>query len=264
MSEKNVTNININYIIPNKNQPRKSFDQKALEELGQSIRNYGLIQPIVVRKLADELYELIAGERRFKAAKLINLKEIPSIIITVGEEDSAAMALIENLQRENLNFIEEAIAFEKIINDFGITQQTLADKIGKTQSTVANKLRVLRLPDEIKKLLIDNNLSERHARSLLKIKDNNLMYDILDKVISKNLNVSDTEKLVKSVLQDVNEEKIKNKLYIRNFINYKIYINTIKNAYKEIVKTGIDAKFEKNESEEFIELKVKIPKKNIN
>ncbi|QSX05188.1 nucleoid occlusion protein [Sedimentibacter sp. zth1] len=263
MSDNNVKNISVSQIIPNKNQPRKNFDKKALEELSLSIKNYGLIQPIVVRKLADELYELIAGERRFKASKLINLEEIPAIVISVGEEESAAMALIENLQRENLNFLEEAIAFEKIINDFNITQQVLAEKIGKTQSTVANKMRLLKLPTKVKEVLIDNNLSERHARALLKINDENLMIDVLDKVIKKDLNVSETEKLIQSLVNDINKEKLKNKLYIKNFINYKIYINTIKNAYKEIVKTGIDAKFEEVESENFIELKVKIPKKSI-
>lgn len=263
MSDNSVKNISINQIIPNRNQPRKNFDEKALEELSLSIKNYGLIQPIVVRKLADELYELIAGERRFKASKLINLTEIPAIVITAGEEESAAMALIENLQRENLNFLEEAIAFEKIIVEFGITQQQLADKIGKTQSTVANKMRLLKLPDKVKECLVESNLTERHARALLKISDEQLMLDVLDKVVKKELNVSDTEKLIKSLVKDINEKKLKNKLYIKNFINYKIYINTIKNAYNEILKTGVDAKFEETESDNYIELKVRIPKKSI-
>lgn len=263
MYDSNVVNININQIIPNKNQPRKNFDDKALEELSLSIKNYGLIQPIVVRKLADGLFELIAGERRLKATKLLNEETISAIVISAGEEESAAMALIENLQRENLNFFEEALAFEKIIEDFGITQQALADKIGKTQSTVANKMRLLKLPQNIKEILVENNLSERHARALLKIDNEELMLDIIDKVVKKDLNVSATEKLIQSIVDDINKEKLKNKLYIRNFINYKIYVNTIKNAYNEILKTGIDAKFEEQESEEYIELKVRIPKKNV-
>lgn len=258
-----VVNININQIIPNKNQPRKNFDDKALEELSLSIKNYGLIQPIVVRKLADELYELVAGERRLKATKMLETETIPAIVISAGEEESAAMALIENLQRENLNFIEEALAYEKIIYDFNITQQVLADKIGKTQSTVANKLRILKLPQKVKEALIENNLSERHARALLKLTDEDLILDIIDKIVKKDLNVSATEKLVQSIADDINKEKLKNKLYIKNFINYKIYVNTIKNAYNEILKTGIDAKFEEQESDEFIELKVRIPKKSL-
>ncbi len=258
-----VVNININQIIPNKNQPRKNFDDKALEELSLSIKNYGLIQPIVVRKLADELFELVAGERRLKATKMLEVESIPAIVISAGEEESAAMALIENLQRENLNFIEEALAYEKIIYDFSITQQVLADKIGKTQSTVANKLRILKLPQRVKEALIENNLSERHARALLKLTDEDLILDIIDKIVKKDLNVSATEKLVQSIADDINKEKLKNKLYIKNFINYKIYVNTIKNAYNEILKTGIDVKFEEQESDEFIELKVRIPKKSL-
>ena len=263
MYQNNVVNINISEIIPNKNQPRKNFDDKALEELSLSIKNYGLIQPIIVRKLADGLYELVAGERRLKATKLLNVETIPAIVITAGEEESAAMALIENLQRENLNFFEEALAFEKIIEDFGITQQALADKIGKTQSTVANKMRLLKLPQKVKEILIENNLSERHARALLKLDNEELMIDIIDKIVKKDLNVSATEKLIQSIVDDINKEKLQNKLYIRNFINYKIYVNTIKNAYNEILKTGIDAKFEEQELDEYIELKVRIPKKNI-
>ncbi len=263
MSNNSVVNININQIIPNKNQPRKNFDDKALEELSFSIKNYGLIQPIVVRKLADELYELVAGERRLKATKLLDAETIKAIVISAGEEESAAMALIENLQREDLNFFEEALAYEKIISDFGITQQALADKVGKTQSTVANKLRLLKFPQRIKDALLENNLSERHARALLKVTDEELLLDIIDRIVKKDLNVSATEKLVQSIIEDINKEKLKNKLYIKNFINYKIYVNTIKNAYNEILKTGIDAKFEEQESDEFIELKVRIPKKSI-
>ncbi len=258
-----VVNIDINQIISNKNQPRKSFDDKALEELSQSIKSYGLIQPIVVRKLADELYELVAGERRLKATKLLEHETISAIVISAGEEESAAMALIENLQRENLNFFEEALAFEKIIYDFNITQQLLAEKIGKTQSTVANKLRILKLPQSVRQALIDNNLSERHARALLKLSDENLMLDIIDKIVKRELNVSATEKLIESIAENINQEKLKNKLYIKNFINYKIYVNTIRNAYNEILKTGIDAKFEEQESDEYIELKVRIPKKSL-
>jgi ParB family chromosome partitioning protein len=262
MSNK-IINIDINQIISNKNQPRKNFDDKALEELSQSIKSYGLIQPIVVRKLADELYELVAGERRLKATKLLDHETISAIVISAGEEESAAMALIENLQRENLNFIEEALAYEKIIYDFNITQQLLAEKIGKTQSTVANKLRILKLPQKVKQALIESNLSERHARALLKLTDEDLMLDIIDKIVKRELNVTATEKLIESIANSINKEKLKNKLYIKNFINYKIYVNTIRNAYNEILKTGIEAKFEEHESDEFIELKVRIPKKNL-
>lgn len=255
--------IDVNKIIPNKNQPRKIFDDKALEELSQSIKNYGIIQPITVRKIYDDIYEIVAGERRFKAVKLLNMETIPAVVIEVQEEESAAMALIENLQREDLDFIEEAMAFERLIEDFNLNQTQLAEKLGKSQSTIANKMRILKLPDSVKRMLREANLTERHARALLKLDDEELLLSIVEKVIKKELNVSETEKLVNSIAEGINEKKMKDKRYVRNFINYKIYINTIKNAFDEIVKTGIDAKFEQGESDEFIEIKVRIPKKSI-
>ncbi len=259
----NIINIDVNKIIPNKNQPRKVFDDKSLEELSQSIKSYGIIQPITVRKIYDDIYELVAGERRLKAVKLLRMETIPAVIIEVKEEESAAMALIENLQREDLDFIEEAMAFERLIEDFGLNQTQLAEKLGKSQSTIANKMRILKLPESVKKELREAKLTERHARALLKIEDEEILLSILEKIIKKDLNVSETEKLVSSIAEDLNIKKMKDKRYVRNFINYKIYINTIKNAYNEIVKTGIDAMFEQQESDEFIEIKVKIPKKSM-
>lgn len=259
----NIVNIDVNKIIPNKNQPRKVFDGRALEELSQSIKNYGVIQPITVRKIYDDIYEIVAGERRFKAVKLLNMETIPAVVIEVKEEESAAMALIENLQREDLDFIEEAMAYERLIEDFDLNQTQLAEKLGKSQSTIANKMRILKLPDSVKQRLREGRLSERHARALLKIEDESLLLSVVEKVINKDLNVSETEKLVDSIAEDINEKKMRDKRYVRNFINYKIYINTIKNAYNEIVKTGIDAKFEQSESDEYIEIKVKIPKKSM-
>lgn len=259
----NIVNLDINKIIPNKNQPRKTFDEKSLEELSLSIKNYGIIQPITVRKIYDDIYEIIAGERRFRASKLIDMETIPAVIIDTDEEESAAMALIENLQREDLNFIEEAMAYERLLEDFKLSQTQLAEKLGKSQSTIANKMRILKLPESVKLKIKESGLTERHARALLKIDDEEVLLSLVDKIIAKDLNVSDTEKLVKSIAEDVNNKKIKDKRYVRNFINYKIYINTIKNAYNEIVKTGIKAKFEQDESDDFIEIKVKIPKKSI-
>lgn len=259
----NIVNLDVNKIIPNKNQPRQVFDNKSLQELSQSIKNYGIIQPITVRKIYDDIYEIVAGERRFKAVKLLNMETIPAVVIEVKEEESAAMALIENLQREDLDFIEEAYAFERLIEDFGLNQTQLAEKLGKSQSTIANKMRILKLPESIKQKLREGGLTERHARALLKLSDEELLLDIVEKIIKKDLNVSETEKLVNSIAEDINDKKIRDKRYVRNFINYKIYINTIKNAYNEIIKTGIEAKFEQKESDEFIEIMVKIPKKSM-
>ncbi len=259
----NIVHIDVNKIISNKNQPRKIFDEKALEELSESIKNYGIIQPITVRKIYDDIYEIVAGERRYKAVKMLKMDTIPAVIIEAKEEESAAMSLIENLQREDLDFIEEAMAFERLIREFGLSQTQLAQKLGKSQSAVANKIRVLKLPQSVIDKLREGNLTERHGRALLKIDDEEILLNIVEKIIKKDLNVSETEKLVNSIAEDINDKKKKDRRYIRNFINYKIYINTIKNAYNEIVKTGIEAKFEQNESDEYIEIKVKIPKKGI-
>ncbi|NLJ58208.1 MAG: nucleoid occlusion protein [Tissierellia bacterium] len=259
----NIVHIDLNKIIPNKNQPRKIFDEKALKELSESIKNYGIIQPITVRKIYDDIYEIVAGERRYKAVKLLKMDTIPAVIIDAKEEDSAAMSLIENLQREDLDFIEEAMAFERLIEDFGLNQTQLAQKLGKSQSTIANKMRILKLPNSVKEKLREGNLTERHGRALLKIEDEEILLDIVDRIIKRDLNVSATEKLVNSIAEDINLKKKRDKRYVRNFINYKIYINTIKNAYNEIVKTGVEAKFEQEESDDYIEIKVKIPKKGM-
>lgn len=259
----NIVQIDVNKIIRNKNQPRQVFDDKALEELSISIKNYGLIQPITVRKVYDDVYELVAGERRLRAAKLIDMKTIPAVIMEIKEEQSAEVALIENLQREDLDFIEEAMAYERLLEDYGLNQVRLAEKLGKSQSAIANKLRILKLPNSVKQIIRDNNLSERHARALLKIDDESLLLEVVDKIIKKELNVSATEKLVNSIVEDASYKKTRDKRYVRNFINYKIYLNTIKNAFNEIINSGIDAKIEQEENDEFISITINIPKKNV-
>ena len=186
-----IVDLDINKIIPNKNQPRKSFDDKALEELSISIKSYGIIQPITVRKIYDDIYEIIAGERRFRAAKLINMASIPAVIVETGEEESAAMALIENLQREDLDFIEEAMAYERLIEDFNLNQTQLAEKVGKSQSTIANKMRILKLPESVKLKIKEGGLSERHARALLKIDDEEILLGLVERIVKKDLNVNE-------------------------------------------------------------------------
>jgi len=254
--------IPIDSIKPNPYQPRKDFNKKALEELSQSIKTYGVIQPISVRKLQDNSYELVAGERRLRASELANLKEIPAIIVDYRDKESAMIALIENLQREDLNFIEEAEGYRNLIEDHGFTQQELAEKIGKSQSTIANKLRLLKLPDDIKRDLLEHNLTERHGRALLKLPDYELQRKVLDKVISNDLNVSNTEKLVKDILDDLTseKEKEKKKRNIRGFINTRIYINTIKNAFKAIKESGVNAKYIEKDKGDYLEVTIMIPK----
>ena len=202
MEEKIVIQIPIEEIVPNPYQPRRVFSEKSLEELKNSIESYGVLQPITVRK-KNEKFELVAGERRLRAAKLANLKTIPAIVHEVSDETSAVLALLENLQREDLNFIEEALGYENLIKEHNFTQQQLAEKLGKNQSTIANKLRILKLPESIKESLVQNGLTERHARALLKLPNEELMSQVVSKIIKNELTVKKTEKLVKDILDNI-------------------------------------------------------------
>lgn len=258
---KEVVFIPIKSVKPNPYQPRKSFSRRSLEELSQSIKTYGIIQPISVRKINEESYELVAGERRLRASELAEMEKIPAIIVDLKDKDSAAVALIENLQREDLNFVEEADGYSSLIKDHGFTQQELAERLGKNQSTIANKLRILRLPDEIKKILVENGLTERHGRALLKLPSEDLQFAVLEKVIKRDLTVKKTESLIKTILEDLTkEEEPGNRQNIKSLINYKIYLNTIRNAYNAIIESGVDAKFEQKDMGEFVEVTLKIPK----
>ncbi len=257
-----IINIPINNIKPNPYQPRKNFDKRALDELSQSIKEYGVIQPISVRQINSNSFELVAGERRLRAAELANLEKIPSILVEMKDEASAVMALIENLQREDLNFLEEAEGYYNLINDHGLTQHELAKKVGKNQSTIANKLRVLKLPKDIKNILIENRLTERHARALLRLPEDEMKLAVLDKIIKDDLTVKKTENLIKGMLEDITEDKQDSKQSVKSLINFRIYLNTLKNAYKAIKESGINAKYEQNDKGEYIEVVVKIPKKD--
>ena len=197
--------IPVDRIRPNPYQPRKVFNQSALEELAHSIKEHGLMQPITVRSIGTS-YELIAGERRLKASKLAGFTQIAAVIAEVTTKDSAVLALIENLQRENLNFLEESEAYEAIMQDYGYTQQELAKTMGKNQSTVANKLRLLKLPASVKKILVEKGLTERHARALLRLPSEELQNEILEKIIKNDLNVKKTEQLIEQVLLELTEE----------------------------------------------------------
>ncbi|HHV38373.1 MAG TPA: nucleoid occlusion protein [Tepidimicrobium sp.] len=256
-----IKQIPLEAIRPNPYQPRKDFDKKSLEELSQSIKSFGLIQPISVRRLKDHNYELIAGERRLRASELAELKEIPAIIVDYKDNESAMIALIENLQREDLNFIEEAEGYNNLIIDHGFTQQQLAEKLGKSQSTIANKLRLLKLPLDIKRDLLDHGLTERHGRALLKLSDDKLKRDVLNKIIKNELNVSRTEALVNNILDDLIKGKDqKQNQNVKSLISTRIYINTIKKAYAVIKKSGVDVRYREEDMGDSIEVTIQIPK----
>ena len=257
-----IETVAIDRVIPNPYQPRKVFSDAALQELADSILQHGLMQPITVRMIGNS-YELIAGERRLKASKLAGLETIPAVIVEVTTKDSAVLALIENLQRENLNFLEESQAYYKIMQDYNYTQQELAKTLGKNQSTVANKLRVLKLSATIQKLLIENNLTERHARALLKLPTEEYQLIALEKVIKQELNVKRTEQIIEQLLVDITKEDMikhkanqKVKSYIRDM---RLVTNTITEAVNLIQKAGVDAKYTMKEHADSYEIRIKIP-----
>ena len=194
-----VQKISVDKIIPNRFQPRKNFDEEALDELADSIRQHGIIQPLVLRKLGDS-YEIIAGERRYKAAQKVSLKEVPAIVMELDDTSSAEIALVENIQRKDLTAIEEAKSYEKILELGQINQEELAKRVGRNQSTVSNKLRLLNLSEEAQQALLDNRISERHARSLLRLKDITQQNEMLNKIIENRMTVRETDKEIKNLL----------------------------------------------------------------
>ncbi len=252
--------IDIALIKPNPDQPRKKFMQEELDELCDSIKEFGIIQPLILKKEKDG-YILIAGERRLRAATRLGLDKVPAVIREASERESALIALIENVQRENLSYVEEAQAYRRLITEHGLTQTEVARKVGKKQSTVSNKLRLLALPPDLMEILISNKLSERHARALLRVEDNELRRKILDKIVKYNLNVTQSEKLVSDFL-DKEEDAKKSGERIR-FINYKLYVNTIRKAFQTIREAEKDAEFSQEDKGDTIELKIIIPKKSV-
>ena len=267
LSEKSriVQEIPIERIRPNPYQPRKEFPKQTLEELSMSIREYGLLQPITVRRISNDIYELVAGERRLKASKMIGMKSIPAIVITTHERDSAILAMIENLQREDLHYFDEAVGYASLINDHGFTQEELAKKIGKNQSTIANKIRLLKLPESIKKLILMNNLTERHARALLRLPDDELKMKVVKQIIRKKYNVKDTEMLITRILSklQLNESNSPKHMKVhRNYGDTRIFINTIKKAVNMIKDYGLKPQITQKDYEDSIEIIVKIPKES--
>lgn len=201
---KEVVMVRLSDIIPNRFQPRLTFDEEALNELANSIKEHGIIQPLILRDLGSK-YEIIAGERRYKAATLAGLTEVPAIVGSMDDQTSAELALIENIQRKDLSAIEEAKSYKKILDMGNFTQDELAKRMGKSQSTIANKMRLLALTNEVQVALMNNLISERHARCLLQIKDEDKQKEVLNKIITERMNVRDTDEYIKNMLGISNE-----------------------------------------------------------
>lgn len=252
-----VIEIGIDRIYPNPNQPRRRFTEADLEELAMSIRCNGLIQPITVKRI-DIGYELIAGERRLRACRLCGMNEISCIIVEATERESAMISLAENIQRKDLNFFEEAEAISKMIELFGYTQEDVAMQLGKSQPCIANKLRLLKLPRNERKLILDLGLTERHARALLKIDDEEIRVDIIHIVFERRLNVDNTEKLIDSMISK-NKEIQRIKKCKGAFRDVRLFVNTINHAVEVMQAAGINAEVLKNKERDYIEYVVRIP-----
>lgn len=259
-SKNTLYSIPVDAIRRNPHQPRKIFDEASLFELAESIRSCGVIQPLNVRRIGENTYELISGERRLKASKLIGLKKVPAIIMNIEEERSAVLALIENLQRENLSFFEEAIAYEKLINEFSMTQDELAFKLGKSQSAIANKLRLLRLGKNVKEKAIEHKLTERHCRALLRLPKEETQEKVIKVIIERNLNVTDTERYIDALFEEEKKQTAHKKRIIPLFKDIRIFTNTVTQAVDMMKKAGINTHTKKRETEEFIEYFIRIEK----
>ena len=244
-------------ILPNPNQPRRRFDYDELEGLAQSIRANGILQPLLVRNLENGKYELIAGERRLRAARLIGLTKVPCIINDISESDSAVFAVIENLQRQNLDYFEEAEALALLISDYRMSQEELCKKLGKAQSTLSNKLRLLKLNEEMRYRISRAGLSERHARALLSLTDEVQRARALSIIIDRHLTVNESEALIEQMLRKNEAPK---RQILKGFKDIRIFINTLNNAVDAIRRAGIDADSVKTETDEYVEYIVRIPK----
>lgn len=247
-------------IRPNKTQPRKIFDDKELSALAQSIAQNGILQPLSVRKLKSGEYELIAGERRLRASVMAGLTKVPCIEIRCSDKESAVLALLENLQRQDLGIFEEAKGIHRLIRRYGLTQEQAAKQLGKQQSTIANKLRLLKLSLEEQDWIVQAGLSERHARALLKIEDPELRKEALSKMISEKLNVSQSEEMISQMLAQntvVAKKTGKSMLVVKDV---RIFLNTINKAVDTMRLAGIDAISKKQDNGDYIEYTIKIPK----
>lgn len=268
--------IGVDKIVPNPQQPRRVFEQVALQELAESIANHGVIQPVTLRRVGG-LFELIAGERRLRATQMAGLKAIPAIVVDADDEESAVLALIENIQRENLSYMEEALGYLKLAQEYHMTQEEIAKLMGKTQSAVANKLRILRLCGETKRILAEYGLTERHARALLRLSEEEQQVQTAKLIAVKGMNVRETEEYIENLLikqQEVLPERglplsgtvkgeVKNRLTrprIKRFIrDIRLFTNTVNRAALYMKEAGVPVQVAENKNEGYYEMVIRVP-----
>lgn len=251
-------------LTPNPVQPRKRFDDESLEELSGSIKSYGILNPLTVRLRCGK-YELVAGERRLRAAKLAGLEEVPCILIDVNMEDASLIALVENLQRRDLDFIEEALGISQLIRMFGMSQEEAARRIGKSQSAVANKLRLLKLPSDVLESLRQNGLTERHGRALLRLPNPVAQRAALEYIVDNGLTVAATDAYIDALLstpeeaEQKDEEKPEKR---RTFVlkDVRVFLNTLSRSIDLMKQGGIDAGIQREETDDSLILTISIPK----
>lgn len=260
-NQEDVVQLDVAQVVPNEYQPRTLFDDEKIKELAQTLQTHGMIQPIVVRKKDEETYEVIAGERRLRAAKSLGWEKISAIIRNLSDTETASIALIENIQREELSVIEEAKAYEQLLAMHELTQEALAQRLGKSQSTVANRIRLLSLPERVQEALMERVITERHARALMKLKEEALILVYFDQVIENELNVRETEELVNAHFETEEEEKPKKRRKAK-FISKDIRIatNTIKQTLQMIKDTGIDVESEEEELDDYYQITIRVKK----
>lgn len=251
--------IPINAVRPNPQQPRRSFDETALQELADSISAYGILQPLTVRDRGG-VYELVAGERRLRAARIAGLREVPCLIAEVGEEDAALLALIENLQRRDLDYMEEAAAIARLIRRYGLSQQQAAEKLGKSQPTIANKLRLLRLSAPVIDCLRQYGLTERHARTLLRLTDPEQQLAAARHIGKRDLNVAQTEQYIDRLTAENRTEPPRRRpTYIIKDV--RLFLNSVERGVRLMQSAGVGAEVGRRDTEEEILLTIHIPKR---
>ncbi len=254
-----VRQIDVGNILPNPHQPRKFFEEGALRELAASIQSHGILQPLTVRRLGPRSgYELISGERRLRAAKLAGLQTVPCIVVGADEQRSSVLALVENIQRCDLDFVEQARGMQELIRTYGMTQEEVARMLGKSQSAVANKLRVLKHPPEVLALMNDGGLTERHARALLRLEGDEARIAAAKTVAEKRLNVAETEALVEKLLNSGKGKKHPARKYIIKDV--RLFLNTVRHAVSVMKQAGVPTVLEEQDDGDALLLTIRIPK----
>ena len=262
---KRLVEVNVASIHPNPYQPRATFDEESIAELAQSIQQVGLLQPLLVRKV-DDGYELVAGERRLRAVTSLGMEKVACIVQQdLEDESSAMMALIENLQREDLHYLEEAQCYQKLLETYGLTQEELANRLGKSQSSIANKLRLLKLSDEVKAAMTEKRLSERHARALLKLTDDKQRLDAVERIAEKGLSVKETEQMVEKTLNKAYDEKqdgAKPRPKLMRIVrDYRLFMNTINQAVNQLRESGMTVEVEQSDRADGVDIKISVTRK---